>query len=107
MKYGVKVFERKVTLTERRGGGPAENTEVIAWGLAAAVITSISVLEDASEFLGSEDVKAGEITLTIREQAQKLGGQASVVVDRHGWLSRPRLGLVLRASVARTLLSGP
>ena len=49
------------------------------------VITPIGVLKDATEFIGSEDAKAGETTMAIREQL--LGIQTGTVADTHGWLT--------------------
>jgi branched-chain amino acid aminotransferase len=83
---GREVSERKITLSEWRDGvASGEIAEVFACG-TAAVITPIGVLKDATEFIGSEDAKAGETTMAIREQL--LGIQTGTVPDRHGWLTR-------------------
>jgi branched-chain amino acid aminotransferase len=83
---GRAVLERKITLDEWRDGvASGEITEVFACG-TAAVITPIGVLKDATEFIGSEDAKAGETTMAIREQL--LGIQTGTVPDTHGWLTR-------------------
>jgi branched-chain amino acid aminotransferase len=83
---GREVTERKITLDEWRDGvASGDITEVFACG-TAAVITPIGVLKDATEFIGSEDAKAGETTMAIREQL--LGIQTGTVPDTHGWLTR-------------------
>ncbi len=83
---GREVTERKITLDEWRDGvASGEIAEVFACG-TAAVITPIGVLKDDTEFIGSEDAKAGETTMAIREQL--LGIQTGTVEDTHGWLTR-------------------
>ncbi len=83
---GREVTERKITLDEWRDGvASGEITEVFACG-TAAVITPIGVLKDTAEFIGSEDAKAGEATMAIREQL--LGIQTGTAPDTHGWLTR-------------------
>ena len=83
---GREVTERKITLDEWRDGvASGEIAEVFACG-TAAVITPIGVLKDDTEFIGSEDAKAGETTMAIREQL--LGIQTGAVEDTHGWLTR-------------------
>ena len=83
---GREVTERKITLDEWRDGvASGDITEVFACG-TAAVITPIGVLKDATEFIGSEDAKAGETTMAIREQL--LGIQTGTAPDTHGWLTR-------------------
>jgi branched-chain amino acid aminotransferase len=83
---GRQVTERKITLSEWRDGvASGEIAEVFACG-TAAVITPIGVLKDNTEFIGSEDAKAGKTTMAIREQL--LGIQTGTVPDRHGWLAR-------------------
>ena len=76
---GRDVTERKITLDEWRDGvASGDIAEVFACG-TAAVITPIGVLKDATEFIGSEDAKAGETTMAIREQL--LGIQTGTVED--------------------------
>lgn len=83
---GLDVQERKITLDEWRDGvASGEITEVFACG-TAAVITPIGLLKDEDESIGSEDAKAGEVAMSIREQL--LGIQTGTVEDTHGWLSR-------------------
>lgn len=83
---GREVTERKITLDEwREGVATGEIAEVFACG-TAAVITPIGVLKDDTEFIGSEDAKAGETTMAIREQL--LGIQTGSAPDTHGWLTR-------------------
>ena len=83
---GREVVERKITLDEwREGVATGEIAEVFACG-TAAVITPIGVLKDQTEFIGSEDAKAGETTMAIREQL--LGIQTGTAPDTHGWLTR-------------------
>lgn len=83
---GREVSERKITLAEWRDGvASGEIAEVFACG-TAAVITPIGVLKDKTEFIGSEDAKAGETTMAIRQQL--LGIQTGAVEDKHGWLTR-------------------
>ncbi|WP_461187024.1 branched-chain amino acid aminotransferase [Arthrobacter sp. Z4-13] len=83
---GREVSERKITLDEWRDGvASGEVAEVFACG-TAAVITPIGVLKDATEFIGSNDAKAGETTMAIREKL--LGIQTGAVPDTHGWLTR-------------------
>ena len=52
----------------------------------ASLSTPIGVLKDATEFIGSDDAKAGETTMAIREKL--LGIQTGTVPDTHGWLTR-------------------
>ncbi|OFI39682.1 branched chain amino acid aminotransferase [Arthrobacter sp. SW1] len=83
---GREVAERKITLAEWRDGvASGEIAEVFACG-TAAVITPIGVLKDETEFIGSEDAVAGEVTMAIREQI--LGIQTGTIEDKHGWLTR-------------------
>ncbi|MCA4132097.1 branched-chain amino acid aminotransferase [Arthrobacter sp. M4] len=83
---GRDVAERKITLAEWRDGvGSGDIAEVFACG-TAAVITPIGLLKDSTEHIGSDDAKAGEVTMAIREEL--LGIQTGTVADRHGWLSR-------------------
>ncbi|MGG5171579.1 branched-chain amino acid aminotransferase [Pseudarthrobacter sp. J1738] len=83
---GREVAERKITLDEwREGIASGEIAEVFACG-TAAVITPIGVLKDENEVIGSEDAKAGEVTMAIRERL--LGIQTGTVEDTHGWLTR-------------------
>ncbi|HEV7167242.1 MAG TPA: branched-chain amino acid aminotransferase [Micrococcaceae bacterium] len=83
---GLDVQERKITLDEWRDGvASGEISEVFACG-TAAVITPIGLLKDETESIGSEDAKAGEVAMSIREQL--LGIQTGTVEDTHGWLSR-------------------
>lgn len=83
---GREVTERKITLDEWRDGvASGDIAEVFACG-TAAVITPIGVLKDATEYIGSEDAKAGETTMAIRKQL--LGIQTGAVADTHGWLTR-------------------
>ena len=83
---GMTVQERKITLDEWRDGvASGDIAEVFACG-TAAVITPIGVLKDATEFIGSENAKAGEATMAIREQL--LGIQTGAVEDTRGWTSR-------------------
>jgi branched-chain amino acid aminotransferase len=80
------VQERKITLDEWRDGiASSEISEVFACG-TAAVITPIGLLKDESESIGSADAKAGEVTMSLREQL--LGIQTGTVEDTHGWLTR-------------------
>jgi len=48
----------------------------------AAVITPIGVLKDATEFIGSEDAKAGETTMAIREQLRSAEAWALLPHDK-------------------------
>lgn len=83
---GLKVEERKITLDEwREGIASGEITEVFACG-TAAVITPIGKLVDGDSVIGAPDAKAGEVTMSLREQL--LGIQTGVVEDTHGWLTR-------------------
>ena len=83
---GLDVQERKITLDEWRDGvASGEISEVFACG-TAAVITPIGLLKDETESIGSEDAKAGEVAMSIREQL--LGIQTGTVEDTHGWLTR-------------------
>lgn len=83
---GREVTERKITLDEWRDGvASGDIVEVFACG-TAAVITPIGVLKDSTEFIGSDDAKAGATTLAIREQL--LGIQTGAIEDTHGWLTR-------------------
>ncbi|WP_104062366.1 branched-chain amino acid aminotransferase [Arthrobacter sp. 4R501] len=83
---GREVSERKITLDEWRDGVAAgEIAEVFACG-TAAVVTPIGVLKGANELIGSENAKAGETTMAIRQQL--LGVQTGVLEDTHGWLTR-------------------
>ena len=80
------VEERRITLDEwREGVASGEITEVFACG-TAAVITPIGVLKNGTELIGDEDAKAGDVTMSIREEL--LGIQRGTVEDRHGWLER-------------------
>lgn len=83
---GLEVEERKITLGEWRDGiASGEIAEVFACG-TAAVITPIGVLKNGEELIGDENAKAGEVTMSIREEL--LGIQRGTVEDRHGWLER-------------------
>ncbi|MCZ2403091.1 branched-chain amino acid aminotransferase [Paenarthrobacter sp. Z7-10] len=83
---GLDVQEREITLDEWRDGiASGEISEVFACG-TAAVITPIGLLKDESESIGAADAKAGEVTMSIREQL--LGIQTGTVEDTHGWLTR-------------------
>lgn len=83
---GRDVAERKITLAEWRDGvASGDIAEVFACG-TAAVITPIGVLKDKTEFIGTENAKAGEVTMAIR--GELLGIQTGTVADRHGWLTR-------------------
>ncbi|NOJ60449.1 branched-chain amino acid aminotransferase [Arthrobacter sp. 260] len=83
---GLTVTERKITLDEWRDGvASGDITEVFACG-TAAVITPIGQLKDGSEVIGAPDSKAGEVTMSIREQL--LGIQTGTSEDTHGWLTR-------------------
>lgn len=83
---GLKVEERKITLDEWRDGiASGEITEVFACG-TAAVITPIGRLLDGEEVIGAPDAKAGEVTMSLREEL--LGIQTGKVEDKHGWLTR-------------------
>lgn len=83
---GLTVTERTITLDEWRDGvASGDITEVFACG-TAAVITPIGMLRGKGEEIGSADAKAGEVTLSIREQL--LGIQTGAVEDTHGWLRR-------------------
>ncbi|MDP5228581.1 MULTISPECIES: branched-chain amino acid aminotransferase [Arthrobacter] len=85
-EMGREVTERKITLDEWRDGvASGEIAEVFACG-TAAVITPIGLLKDETEHIGSEDAKAGEVTMAIRERL--LGIQTGAVEDTHGWLTR-------------------
>jgi len=85
-EMGRTVTERKITLDEwREGVASGEIAEVFACG-TAAVITPIGLLKDETESIGSEDAKAGEVTMAIRERL--LGIQTGKVEDTHGWLTR-------------------
>ncbi|MEZ2370875.1 branched-chain amino acid aminotransferase [Arthrobacter sp. RCC_34] len=85
-EMGREVVERKITLDEWRDGvASGEIAEVFACG-TAAVITPIGLLKDENESIGSEDAKAGEVTMAIRERL--LGIQTGKVEDTHGWLTR-------------------
>ncbi|MFI5086698.1 MAG: branched-chain amino acid aminotransferase [Actinomycetales bacterium] len=83
---GLNVEERVITLDEWRDGvASGEISEVFACG-TAAVITPIGLLKDATEHIGDENAKAGEVTMSIR--AELLGIQTGTVEDKHGWLKR-------------------
>lgn len=83
---GMNVQERTITLDEWRDGvASGDIAEVFACG-TAAVITPIGMLMDENEKIGSADAKAGEVTMSIREEL--LGIQTGAVDDKHGWLRR-------------------
>ncbi|WP_028280688.1 branched-chain amino acid aminotransferase [Arthrobacter sp. H5] len=83
---GLTVQERKITLDEwREGVSAGDITEVFACG-TAAVITPIGQLKDGDDVIGAPDSRAGEVTMSIREQL--LGIQTGVSEDVHGWLTR-------------------
>jgi branched-chain amino acid aminotransferase len=83
---GLDVQERKITIDEWRDGiASGDIAEVFACG-TAAVITPIGVLKDGEELIGSPDAKAGDVTMSIREEL--LGIQTGTVEDTHGWLTR-------------------
>ncbi len=83
---GLKVEERKITLDEWRDGiESGDITEVFACG-TAAVITPIGELKDGDSVIGAPEAKAGEVTMSIREEL--LGIQTGAVEDVNGWLTR-------------------
>ncbi|GAA1341025.1 branched-chain amino acid aminotransferase [Arthrobacter roseus] len=83
---GLKVEERKITLDEWRDGvASGDITEVFACG-TAAVITPIGELKDGDSVIGAPEAKAGDVTMSIREEL--LGIQTGAVKDTNGWLTR-------------------
>ncbi len=85
-KRGLTVEERKITLDEWRDGvASGDITEVFACG-TAAVITPIGELKDGDSVIGAPEAKAGDVTMSIREEL--LGIQTGAVEDANGWLTR-------------------
>lgn len=83
---GLNVQERRITLDEWRDGvNSGEISEVFACG-TAAVITPIGMLMDETERIGCAGAKAGEVTMSIREEL--LGIQTGAIADQRGWLRR-------------------
>lgn len=83
---GLNVQERTLTLDEWRDGvNSGDITEAFACG-TAAVVTPIGALVDGETRIGAPDAKAGEITMSLREEL--VGIQTGAVEDRHNWLYR-------------------
>lgn len=83
---GIEVEERKITLDEWRDGiATGDITEVFACG-TAAVITPIGELKDGDDIIGAPEAKAGDVTMSIREEL--LGIQTGTAEDTNGWLTR-------------------
>lgn len=83
---GLDVEERAFTLDEwREGVASGRLTEVFACG-TAAVIAPVRRLVSNDEVIGPEDVRPGEVTMSLRQQLLDI--QTGRAQDDHGWLTR-------------------
>jgi branched-chain amino acid aminotransferase len=81
---GIKVEQRKVSLSEvRQGVNSGEIVEVFACG-TAAVVTPVGVLKSEHEEIVIGGNEPGELTVSIRQELT--GIQYGRVADRHNWL---------------------
>ena len=82
---GIKISERKVSLSEiREAASKGELKEVFACG-TAAVVTPVGTLKSKVEEIHISD-ESGELTASIREELT--GIQYGRVTDRHGWMHK-------------------
>lgn len=83
---GHKVEQRPVSIDEwREGVTSGAISEVFACG-TAAVVTPIAVLKGADFTIGSDDAKAGEMTMSLRQELTDI--QYGRIPDPHGWMTR-------------------
>ncbi|MEP6482675.1 MAG: aminotransferase class IV, partial [Rhodoglobus sp.] len=83
---GLKVEQRKLTITEvREGVASGEITEMFACG-TAAVLVPIAQFKAEGYTIGDADAPAGELTMSLREELTDI--QYGRVADRHGWMTR-------------------
>ncbi len=83
---GLKVEQRKVTISEvREGVASGDIVEMFACG-TAAVLVPIAEFKAEGYTIGKADAPAGELTMSLREELTDI--QYGRVADRHGWMTR-------------------
>jgi branched-chain amino acid aminotransferase len=81
---GLKVTERRFTLTELRDSAKSgELVEVFACG-TAAVVTPVGLLKSREEQIEISGQEPGSLTVSIREELTSI--QYGNLPDKHGWL---------------------